>query len=65
MTRPEYKEAIKERWPSYTRLENRNFALLLMDIAAELFFVQDITSPLAKETIRRLKQLNETGVTDP
>ena len=64
MTRPEYKQAVRERWPD-ARPEIRSFPLLLKDVSAQLFIEQDITSDLAKETIRRLKQLENTGITDP
>lgn len=33
-------------------------------VGIECFIKQDITSPLAQETIRRLKKLQETGITD-
>ena len=66
MTRPEYKQAVLERWPhlaSYVR--EASFPQLLTYTIYKLFMEQDITSDLVKETHRRVAQLNNTGITDP
>lgn len=67
MTRDEYRALVRDTftdkgWEYYW--QHWNLSVLIDGVALELFYRQDISSPLFKETHRRLKQLKETGETD-
>ena len=66
MTRPEYKQAVLERWPhlaSYVR--EASFPQLLTYTIYKLFMEQDITSDLVKKTHRRVAQRKLKHVSKP
>lgn len=65
MTREEYKQAVLERWPAFEAITKLLFPHALTYVARQLFIEQDLTSLLAQETLRRAKQLEATGITDP
>ena len=67
MTRDEYRQLLREYfqdkgWELYSN--HMSFPQLLNGVAVELFIRNDSQSKFAVETRRRLKQLNETGITD-
>jgi len=67
MSREEYRQLLKEYfqssgWEAYSN--HMNFPQLLSGVAVELFIRKDLDSTFSIETHRRLKQLQETGVTD-
>ena len=68
MTRQKYRDEAKKLFTFATApalVDERNFILLLKDVAIELFIRQTLTTDFAKETRRRLRQLEEQGFTDP
>lgn len=64
MTRVEYMTNLQKRW-GYVIDPELAFPKVLWDTAAQLFVEGDVRSRLAKETRRRLKQLEDNGITDP
>jgi len=67
MNRDEYRQLIKttfvgKGWEYYW--QHINFPELVKSVAVECFYYNDLTSPLAVETHRRIKQLRDIGETD-
>ncbi len=62
MTREEYIILVREYYPDIIQTMV-SFPTLLNLVALRLFLKQDISSSLAVETLRRLKELSETGIT--
>ena len=67
MTRNEYRQAVRDYFnsPGWNAASQQdNFPIMMGAVSMDLFIRKDVTSELAEETIRRMKQLRETGATD-